>query len=97
MSNPRPYFSFSLVPLLSVTAAFLAVAYIGLIAVVMGYATMTVEFSQSVKNDEASVATLESQYLGTVARIESLDYRAAGYAAPIAKIFVPSSSMTALR
>jgi hypothetical protein len=73
------------------------VVYIGLIAVVMSYAALTVEFSQSVKNDEAAVATLEGQYLASVARIQSLDYHAAGYSMPEAKIFVPAASMTALR
>lgn len=75
----------------------LLVAYIGLIAVVMSYAALTIEFSQSVKNDEAAVASLESQYLATVARTTTTDYLAEGYAPPIAKIFVPAKSVTALR
>lgn len=83
--------------LCSGTVVVLAVAYIGLIAVVMSYATLTLEFSQSVKNDEAAVAVLESQYLRGVARIESLDYHTLGYAAPREKVFVPAASMTALR
>lgn len=75
----------------------LAITYIGLIAVVMSYATLTVEFSQSVKNDEAALAVLESQYLAHIAHIETIDYRAIGYALPVSKIFVPETSMTALR
>lgn len=75
----------------------LAVAYIGLIAVVMSYAALTIEFSQSVRNDESAVAALEGQYLSTVAQITATDYSAAGYAPPIAKIFVPAKSVTALR
>ncbi|MFA5996618.1 MAG: hypothetical protein WC790_02770 [Candidatus Paceibacterota bacterium] len=77
--------------------AVLAVVYIGLIAVVMSYAALTVEFSQSVKDDEAAVAVLESQYLENAAHLQSLDYHALGYAAPRAKTFVPAASMTALR
>ncbi len=79
------------------TVAVLAVTYIGLIAVVMSYAVLTVGFSQSVRNDEATVATLESQYLTTVAQITNTDYTTAGYAKPIAKAFVPTQSGTALR
>lgn len=75
----------------------LALAYIGLIAIVMNYATLTVNFSQSVKNDEASVATLESQYLVSVENITNTDYVADGYALPIAQVFVPSNGVTALR
>ena len=88
---------FSFVSLCTGTVGVLAVVYIGLIAVVMSYAALTIEFSQSVKNDEASVATLEGQYLENVARIQSLDYRTIGYVPPTAKIFVPAASMTALR
>jgi hypothetical protein len=88
---------FSPVSLCFGAVAVLAITYIGLIAVVMSYAVLTVEFSQSVRNDEATVATLESQYLTAVAQITDTNYVAAGYAKPIAKIFVPTQSATALR
>jgi len=88
---------FSMATFCSVVVAILAVAYIGLIAVVVSYAALTVEFSQSVKNDEAAIAALEEQYLAEVARITSTDYIAAGYAPPVAKLFVPAANVTALR
>ncbi len=97
MHNFHSHISFSLTALCSGAVAVLAVAYIGLIAVVMSYAALTIEFSQSVKNDESVVATLERQYLSTVANITNTDYVAAGYALPVAKIFVPAKSVTALR
>ena len=75
----------------------LAVAYIGLIAVVMSYAVLTVEFSQSVKNDEAAVAVLEGQYLDRVESITSTDYAALGYTRPTRELYVPAQSVTALR
>ena len=75
----------------------LVITYIGLIAVVMSYAALTVEFSQSVRNDEAEVAKLESEYLDITARITNTDYTIEGYALPIVKIFVPAKSVTALR
>ena len=90
-------FPFSLVPMFAGTVVVLVVAYVALIAVVMSYAAVTVEFAQSVKDDEASVATLESRYLASVSRIENVDYLAAGYAAPVATVFVPSAGATALR
>lgn len=79
------------------TVAVLALIYIGLIAVVMSYAALTVEFSQHVRNDEAAVADLEAQYLATVAAVTSTDYAAAGYAKPVAQAFVRAESGTALR
>lgn len=97
MHNFRTHFPFSLISICSGTVATLAVVYIALIAVVMSYAALTVEFSQSLKNTEASVAVLESQYLSSLARIENLDYRTVGYVTPSTKIFVPAESMTALR
>ena len=83
--------------LCSGAVAVLALVYVGLIAVVMSYAALTVEFSQSVLDDESAVAALESQYLTEVARVTSIDYLAAGYAVPTVKIFVPAASVTALR
>lgn len=77
--------------------AVLAVVYIGLIAVVMSYAALTIEFSQSVRNDEAEVAALEGRYLDAVARVMATDYAAADYAVPVAKTFVRAASVTALR
>ncbi|MDO8593397.1 MAG: hypothetical protein Q7R59_00665 [bacterium] len=97
MHNARFHLSFSPVSLCAGTVGILLVSYIGLIAVVMSYAALTIEFSQSVKNDEAAVASLEGQYLATVARTTTTDYLALGYAPPIAKIFVPAKSSTALR
>lgn len=83
--------------LVSGAVAVLFIAYIGLIAVVMSYAVLTVEFSQSVKNDEATIAMLESAYLAGVARITGTDYTTAGYTKPISKVFVRAQSVTALR
>jgi hypothetical protein len=97
MHNFSSRFPFSLSAICFGSVAVLAVAYIGLIAVVMSYAALTVSFSQSVKNDEATVATLESQYLASVASITNSDYAAAGYTLPIAEIFVPAKDATALR
>ncbi len=97
MHNIRLPVSFSPVSLIGGAVAVLGVAYIGLIAVVMSYAALTVEFSQSVRNDEATLGVLESSYLASVASITSTDYIAAGYALPSLKIFVPVKSATALR
>lgn len=97
MHKLRPHFSFSPVAACSIIVTVLSVTYVGLIAVIMSYATLTIEFSQSVRNNEAVVAVLESRYLADVARIAAMDYAAAGYVLPVAKTFVPSKSTTASR
>lgn len=97
MHNLRAHLPFSLLSLCIGAVAILFVAYIGLIAVVMSYAAVTVEFSQSVRNNESSVAELESIYLAGVARVTSLDYVAAGYAKPSSVTFIREQSATALR
>ena len=97
MYNLRLHIPFSVLSLCYGTVTVLLVAYIGLIAVVMSYATLTVEFSQSVRNDETAVAALESRYLSTVSQITNTNYTAVGYALPIAEVFVPAKSVTALR
>ncbi len=88
---------FSFLSLVCAAAGILFVAYIGLIAVVMSYAALTVEFSQSARNDEAAVAVLESQYLANVARITGTDYAADGYVKPVSTLYVRAQSVTALR
>jgi len=97
MSDLSFHFPFSATAFCSWVVAVLAVAYVGLIAVVMSYATLTVEFSQSVRNDEATIAMLEERYLAEVVHITNMDYVVAGYAKPIAELFVPEESVTALR
>lgn len=77
--------------------AVLAVVYIALIAVVMSYGALTVSFSQSVRDDEASVATLESRYLAQVATITATDYASLGYERPAKEVFVPKAAVAALR
>jgi len=77
--------------------ALLVVVYLGLIAVVMSYAALTMEFSQSVRSDEAAVAALEARYLARVAEISTTDYALHGYHKPIAQTFVQAKSGTALR
>lgn len=91
------HFPFSPVRFCIGVVAVLLVLYIGLIATVMSYAALTIEFSQSVRNDEAVVASLEGRYLDTVAHTTATDYIADGYVRPAVMIFVPSSSATALR
>jgi len=88
---------FSVTALCSSVVAVLVVAYIGLIAIVMSYAALTVEFSQSVRNDEAEVAAFEEQYLAAIALITNTNYAEAGYTKPIAELFVPETSVTAMR
>lgn len=97
MPSIRSYLPFSPVSLCVTLVAVLAVSYIGLMAMVMSYAALTVEFSQSVRSDESAVAALESQYLDRVAEITGTDYTALGYAKPTAQIFVRAQSATALR
>jgi len=57
---------------------------------------LEVQFSQSVKDDEASVATLDTQYLAALQAITSSNYLTLGYAKPVAESFVPSAPVTAL-
>jgi len=97
MRSMRFNLPLSPVSLCGVAVGVLLIVYIVLIATVMSYAALTIEFSQSVKDDEASVAAFESQYLAEVARTTATDYTAEGYALPLAKTFVRAKSATALR
>jgi hypothetical protein len=97
MRNSSFHLPFSVTSLVGGAVIVLLITYIGLIAGVMSYGALTIEFSQSVTNDEASVATLEGQYLAAIARITTTDYAADGYVSPSTEIFVQAKSATALR
>lgn len=97
MRNQYSSFSFSLLPFCSGAVAVLFVTYIGLIAAVMSYAVLTVEFSQSVRDDESKIAALESEYLARVTHVMNMDYHAAGYTKPLVTLFVRGQSVTAVR
>ncbi len=97
MSKSRFHLPFSLISLCGGAVAILALAYIGLIAAVMSYGAVTIEFSQSVTNDQAAVGTLEQRYLAQIAQITSTNYLAEGYVVPAQQIFVAAKSATALR
>ncbi|MSU74272.1 hypothetical protein EXS57_00660 [Candidatus Kaiserbacteria bacterium] len=97
MHNTRSLLPFSPLTLCYGVVGVLVVTYIGLIAVVMSSAVLTVEFSQSVKSNIAAVAVLEGQYLANVARITNTNYMSEGYVKPIKKEFVRAESVTALR
>ncbi len=73
----------------------LVVLYLGLIATAMAYAALEVEFSDSIKNDEASVAVLESNYLNKIATITTTDTASLGYTTPVAVVYVPGAPQTA--
>jgi len=73
-----------------------ALCYVGLIAIVMSYAAMHVEFAQQVRSDEAAVALLERSYLSAVSDITATDFKAIGYESPVAKRYVVGSPETAL-
>lgn len=89
--------SFSPVSLAGSVAGTLFLVYLALIATVMSYAALTVEYAQHERSDEATVAALEAQYLSSVSTLIALDYAALGYAKPSAQFFVPAAPVTALR
>lgn len=88
---------FSPLKLASSAVGALLVVYIGLIAVVMSYASLTIEYAESMKQVKSQVATLETSYLASVSRLTSADYHALGYAAPLSTTYVTGGGGTALR
>lgn len=97
MRNRIEKISFSPVKAAGIFAGALVVTYIGMIAFIMSYAAHTIEYAQSVRNEEAAVAGLEQQYLAAVAEITQTDYQALGYVKPTSKTFVRGTPATALR
>ncbi len=96
-NKTRFVFPFSILSVCYGAVGVLFVTYIGLIAIVMSYAALTVEFSQSVKNDEATVAVLEGEYFAGISEITGASYINDGYAKPVEKTFVRAENVTVLR
>jgi hypothetical protein len=86
---------FPAVTLLVGLNALFVLLYVGIMAIVMSYATMQIEFAQSVRTDEASVAMLESSYLTAVDQVTQVNYLGQGYGKPTAELFVTSAAQTA--
>ncbi len=86
---------FSAISWLLAINGLLVVTYIALIATVMSYAALQVEFAQSVRGDEAALSSLETEYLSKVREVTATDYHAKGYEKPSAKIFVSQTGLTA--
>lgn len=97
MPNATLRFSYNPVSIGIGLVVMLAMVYIALIAVTVSYAALTVESAQSVRNEEAVVAALESRYLAAIAEVTAADYHALGYSKPGEKQFVATKSGTALR
>lgn len=97
MHNHHPHRLGKAVSVSFTFVAALLVAYVGLIAVIMGYAATTVDFAQSVTNDKAVIAQLDGQYFAAVSAITGTSYAAAGYREPALVTYVPQASETALR
>ena len=74
----------------------LVLVYLGLVAFSMSYAALEVQSAQSVKGEEAQVATLDTQYLAAIAAVTESDPAALGYAAPVATLFGPGTPATAI-
>ncbi len=74
----------------------LILLYLGLIAFVMSYAAMHVEYAQSLRETQAAVGTLEAKYLAQVSGITTTDYAALGYQKPLSQAFVPSTPTAAI-
>ena len=90
-------FPFRALPFCYAIIGTLLLCYLATVAMVMSYAALTIEFTQSVRNDTSVVAQLEKQYLAGVADITSVDYSFEGYEKPQIKHFVRAKSGTALK
>ena len=75
----------------------LVCTYVTLIAVVMSYAALHIEFAEGAKQGEAEVATLEASYFSALSRLTATDYRALGYAQPTIKRFVTGTETLSVR
>jgi hypothetical protein len=88
--------AWSLLSALAAGNVVLALSYLGLVAFSMSYAALEVEFSQSVKDDQAAVAALDARYLAALRAITASDYSTLGYAPPAAEFYVPAAPATAI-
>ncbi len=82
---------------LGICAASLTAAYLTLVIMTVFFATLRTQYAVNISNEEASLGTLESGYLGALASVQSADPKALGYAAPVAERFVSAQSVALSR
>ncbi len=58
-----------IIPTLSIIAGIFLISYVAMMAFVMTYGAMQMQFAQSVRDTGAHVGVLESQYLALVTKI----------------------------
>lgn len=82
-----PYIS-----ILSFIAGTLLVSYLALIAFIMAYGTLQMQFAERVRDTSAQVGTLESQYLALVTQINETNPATLGFTKPTSIAYVTDTT-----
>ncbi len=80
------------VPALSFIAGILLVSYLALLAFIMVYGTLQMQFAQRVRDTSAQVGVLESQYLSLITQINKSDPSTLGFTKPVAIAYVTDTA-----
>lgn len=80
------------VPALSFIAGVLLVSYIALIATIMVYGTLQMQFAQRVRDTSAHVGVLESQYLSLITQINKTNPSTLGFTKPVSIAYVTNTT-----
>lgn len=83
---------FPFIPTLSFIAGVLLVSYLAMLAFIMVYGTLQMQFAQRVRDTSAQVGVLESQYLSLVTQINKTDPSTLGFTKPVAIAYVTDTA-----
>lgn len=80
------------IPALSFIAGVLLVSYLALIATIMVYGTLQMQFAERVRDTSAQVGVLESQYLALITQINKTDPSSLGFTKPVSIAYVTNTT-----
>jgi hypothetical protein len=81
------------IPVLSVSASILLVAYLALVVTTVVFASWQTQAASSIRDAEASIGMLESQYYASVAQLDSTDPATLGFVHPTNVQYVASAGV----
>lgn len=82
-----------LIPILSFACAVMTAAYIGLVVTTILFATLQTQLASGIRDTQATIASLETSYYSSIAKLDSTNPYSAGYVRPHTVLYVAAGQM----
>ncbi len=82
-----------LVPVLALACGALATVYVALMVTTILFATLQTQLASSIRDTQATIATLETKYYQSISELDSTDPYAVGYVRPAQVVYVSARAL----